>query len=68
MESFLRTLMQWPVVEDFFRSFAWAWPLTEIVHFVGLTLLVGIVGMFDLRLLGVAKSLPVAPLSRLLPW
>lgn len=68
MESFLRYILRWPVVADYFRAYAWAWPLNEVVHFVGLCLLVGIVTMFDLRLLGVAKNLPVAPLRRLLPW
>jgi hypothetical protein len=42
--------------------------LSEVVHFVGLSLLVGIVAMFDLRLLGVGKGIAVAPLRRLLPW
>jgi hypothetical protein len=31
-------------------------------------MLVGIVGVFDLRLLGMAKRLPVAPLQRLMPF
>ena len=68
MESFLQYWLRWPVVELYMRSFAWAWPLSETLHFVGIALLVGIVGMFDLRLLGMAKGLPVAPLRRLLPW
>jgi hypothetical protein len=34
---------------------------------MGLALLVGIVGVLDLRLLGLAKILPVAPLQRLIP-
>jgi hypothetical protein len=42
--------------------------LCETFHFIGLCLLVGIVGSFDLRLLGIAKGLPIAPLRRLLPW
>jgi hypothetical protein len=46
----------------------WAWPLAETFHFIGLCLLIGIVGMFDLRILGVARGLPIASLKRLLPW
>ena len=46
----------------------WIWPLCETLHFIGMALLVGIVGVLDLRLLGVAKGLPVSPLTRLLPW
>ena len=46
----------------------WVWPLCETLHFMGMALLVGMVGVLDLRLLGVAKGLPVSALSRLLPW
>jgi hypothetical protein len=35
---------------------------------MGMALLVGIVGVLDLRLLGLARGLPVSPLSKLLPW
>jgi hypothetical protein len=42
--------------------------LGEVVHFTGLILLIGAVGMFDLRMLGLAKGLPIAPLRQLLPW
>ena len=68
MEPFLRYILRWPSVERFIIAYAWAWPLAETLHFFGITLLVGIVGMFDLRLLGVAKGLPIAPFRRLLPW
>jgi hypothetical protein len=46
----------------------WIWPLCETLHFMGMALLVGIVGVLDLRLLGLARGLPVSPLSKLLPW
>jgi hypothetical protein len=68
MESVLRYLLDWPAVDRFVSANAWAWPLAETVHFIGLILLIGAVGLFDLRILGVAKSLPIAPLRRLLPW
>lgn len=68
METVLAYLLRWPSLERLIASHSWIWPLCEVAHFVGLSLLVGIVGMFDLRLLGVAKDLPVAPLRRLLPW
>ena len=67
MEAFLRYWLRWPSLEVF-MGLAWAWPLCETFHFVGLSLLVGIVGCFDLRLLGVGKGLPVDALRRLLPW
>jgi hypothetical protein len=45
----------------------WAWPLCESIHFFGLSLLLGTVGFFDLRLLGFARGVPVAALHRLIP-
>jgi hypothetical protein len=29
----------------------WIWPTCEIIHYIGLTLLLGTVGIFDLRVL-----------------
>ncbi len=53
---------------DMVVKWAWFWPIAEMLHFMGLALLVGITGLFDLRLLGFAKSVPIAPLHRLMPW
>src|SRR5206468_5734106 len=38
----------------------WSWPAAESIHFIGLSLLVGCVGLFDLRLLGVGRGIPIA--------
>jgi Family of unknown function (DUF6644) len=46
----------------------WVWPASETLHFVGLAMLIGVVGLMDLRLLGMAKRLPFAPLHKLLPF
>jgi hypothetical protein len=45
----------------------WAWPIAESFHFLGLCLLVGCVGAFDLRLLGVMRRVPIATVHRLIP-
>jgi hypothetical protein len=68
MESFLRYWLAWPSVQHFLAEYGWSWSLFEVAHFIGLILLIGAVGMFDLRMLGMAKSLPIAPLRQLLPW
>ena len=52
----------------FVNGHAWVWPACETLHFMGLALLIGNVGLMDLRLLGVEKGLPVAPLSRFVRW
>lgn len=45
----------------------WWWAFIMDLHFIGLTLVVGAVGVLNLRLLGFLKQLPVAPLHRLMP-
>ena len=49
------------------NNVTWAWPLCESIHFIGLSLLIGTVGFFDLRLLGFARRVPMAALHRLIP-
>jgi hypothetical protein len=46
----------------------WAWPICETLHFFGLSLLIGAIGTFDLRLLGLGKRIPIAALHRVIPW
>lgn len=51
------------------RQWLWLYPLVEVLHILGFVLLVGAAAMFDLRLLGVSRRLPVTDLARhLLPW
>jgi len=46
----------------------WLWPACETLHFMGMALLIGAVGLLDARMLGLFKGLPLAPLERLVPW
>ncbi|HEY7392673.1 MAG TPA: hypothetical protein VH640_29400 [Bryobacteraceae bacterium] len=46
----------------------WCWAASETVHFIGLSLLFGVVLLLDLRMLGFMKSLSFSTLHRLLPW
>jgi hypothetical protein len=55
------------VLGDTMRT-AWAWPLAESVHFIGLCLLVGAIFLFDLRLIGVGRRIPIGALHKLVPW
>jgi hypothetical protein len=51
------------------RGNLWLYPLVEILHILGFVILVGAVAMFDLRVLGFNKALPVTALGKhLLPW
>lgn len=62
----MNTLGNIDIVEDFMSS-RFGWPVVESLHFMGLSMLMGMVGAFDLRLLGVAKGIPFATLHRLIP-
>lgn len=45
------------------------YPALEIIHILGIVLLVGAAMLFDFRLLGFSKNLPLADMARyLLPW
>lgn len=48
------------------RSSGPLYPVANLVHLLALVLLVGGIGALDLRLLGLARSLPLLALSRLL--
>jgi hypothetical protein len=51
------------------RQWRWLYPIVEIVHIFGIVLLAGAAAMWDLRLLGVSRRLPVSLMERhLLPW
>ncbi len=51
------------------REGVWLYPVVETVHIVGFAVLVGAVALFDLRVLGFARKLPVRSLgAHLLPW
>ena len=51
-----------------FMNSVWGWPAVESLHFMGLSLLIGTVGLFDLRMLGLAKGIPMSALHKLVPW
>lgn len=66
LESFAQTLSN-PGMVDFVNGSRWVWPICEIFHFVGMALLIGTVGLIDLRILGVAKGLSLEKLEKLVP-
>ena len=46
----------------------WVWPAAEAVHFLGLSLTLGVLLAVNLRILGVMRQVPFADVHRLLPW
>jgi hypothetical protein len=49
------------------NDYDWVWPICEMLHFIGMALLIGTVGWLDIRILGVGKSVPIASLEKLIP-
>ena len=51
------------------RQWLWLYPSVEIVHITGIALLFGSIAVFDLRLLGLSRGIPVRTLAKhVLPW
>ena len=44
----------------------WTYPVANLVHLLGLALVIGPIGIVDLRLAGAFRALPLSPLSRAL--
>lgn len=63
-------IAQWMLttgLDDFVATYDWVWPVCEILHFFGMALLIGSVGLVDLRMLGIAKGVPIKALERFVP-
>lgn len=56
------------VVGTFIANTPWTFAATETLHMIGLTLLIGVVLLIDLKVLGFMPSVPYVTLDRLLPW
>jgi len=67
LEAFAFWLRSTPISEAV-RVQPWLWPLCEILHFTGLSLLVGGAGFFDLRLLGFFPRVPISAAWSMIPW
>jgi len=67
MADFVTWLRATAVSEAFRVPEAWLWPLFESIHFLGLALVLGVAGFFDLRLLGFMKRIPLWKAAGFLP-
>jgi hypothetical protein len=56
------------LVGGFVRDTPWVWIAAETLHFIGLTLLVGVVLLINLKVFGKLKAVSYAAIDRLLPW
>ena len=55
-------------VGNYVRDTPWTWVVSETLHFVGLTMLLGVLALVNLRLLGFMPNLPSSVIMRMLPW
>jgi hypothetical protein len=63
--EFIRSTRMSQVFRD---EVAWLWPLCESLHFLGLILLIGAAGFFDLRLIGFLKGVSLRSAKKFVPW
>lgn len=71
MDPFLEPLQAWltsTTASRVMNDMRWAWSINESFHFIGVSLLFGVIGLYDLRLLGFLKRMPMHALHRLIPW
>jgi hypothetical protein len=67
MDAFIVWLRATPLSHSIVE-YPWVWPICETLHFIGLALIIGIVGFFDLRLMGFMKRVPVSAARSLMPF
>jgi hypothetical protein len=64
----LAEMLTIPAFQSLFANSAWAWPVCEIVHYIGMSLVMGLVVVLDLRILGFCKQIPPGALRPFVPW
>jgi hypothetical protein len=55
-------------LSSFMTNSPWAWPICETLHFIGLSMVIGIVGLLDIRLMGFLRRIPISALRAMVPW
>ena len=69
MESLLLSLNGWLDgigLVDWARGSAIVYPIANVLHVLGVVMLVGAIGVVDLRIVGLWRNLPLEPLARAL--
>lgn len=61
-------LLKYCWLGDLMRGVPWLFQWCQVFHFIGMSMLIGTIGVIDLRVLGVARGIPIGPIHRLLPW
>lgn len=67
MQAFVQAV-EGSAINQWVMGSAWAWPIMEILHFIGLSLLLGALLVIDLRMAGLFRRINVVATHKLLPW
>ncbi len=67
MEGFVQAV-EGSAINQWVIGTAWGWPIMEIIHFIGLSLLLGSLLVIDLRMAGFFRQLNIVATHKLLPW
>ncbi len=65
------TVVMWlsaTTIQKFVLQNRWVWPACETLHFLGMSLMFGVLLLVNLRLLGYMKAISFPAVHRLLPW
>lgn len=65
------TVVMWlsaPTIQKFVLQNRWVWPACETLHFLGMSLMFGVLLIVNLRLLGFMKAISFPAVHRLLPF
>src|SRR5437867_8358930 len=71
MDAYVKSLQTWLMntsVSYAMNNYHYAWRTSESIHFIGLSLLIGTVGLFDLRMMGLLRRVPLPALHRFIPF
>ncbi|HTI43324.1 MAG TPA: hypothetical protein VL693_15970 [Vicinamibacterales bacterium] len=68
LDPFVEFIRSTRMSQVFRNEVAWLWPLCESLHFLGLILLIGAAGFFDLRLMGFMKGVSLRSAKKFVPW
>ncbi len=66
----LHSFVQWVAATPaslWINQSTWIWPFCETLHFIGLSLLLGVTGFFDLRLMGFFRKVSIDAARELMP-
>ena len=67
MQAFVQAV-EGSAINQWVMGSAWAWPIMEILHFIGLSLLLGALLVIDLRMAGFFRRVNIVATHKLLPW